>query len=183
ESGAVIDALKRIHAEKDAYREIVPGRPYVPPPQQNKLDPRTAAFEEFEGAMRHVGADTTVERALQRAVMGIGPFGAREIAARAGVDPGAPKGELGEDGAASLWKAIQELVRAIDAGASRPSSFIVDGRADFWCFPSVNRTGDAVPHASVQQLLDRHYQAVEEQEAFKALAQRIEAALRQNRAR
>ena len=182
-TGLVVDAQKRIHGEENAYREVLPGRPYVPPPPQQKLDPRTAAFEEFERAIRHMGADTTVDRALQRAVAGVSPFGAREIAWRAGVDPAAPKGDLGPDGAASLWTALREIVQAIDEGRCRPASFTALGKSEFWCFPSERSEGEPVIYGSAQELLDRYFERVDEEEAVRSLARKIEAALRQNRAR
>lgn len=181
--GVVIDALKRIHGDANAYREIVPGRPYVPPPPQDKLDPRAATFEAFEDAIRHMGVQTSVDRAVQRAVMGLSPFAAREAALRAGVEPEKTRAELTENDMRSLWDVIRELVIAIDAGRSEPSRFMLGGKPEFWCFPSVVGKGDGASYNSAQQLLDRHFEAVDEEEAMRSLTQKIESALRQNRAR
>ena len=37
ENGVIIDSLKRVDSSKSSFREILPGRQYVLPPQQEKL--------------------------------------------------------------------------------------------------------------------------------------------------
>ena len=38
--GAIMDSIKRVPATVNRYRTVLPRRPYVPPPDQPKLDPR-----------------------------------------------------------------------------------------------------------------------------------------------
>ena len=179
--GAIIDALKRVPAGENAYREILPGRPYVPPPPQEKLDPRTATFEEFEAAIRHTGRSVRIDQALQRAVMGLSPFSAALIADEAGVAEGATREELTDEAARALWDSLRRTVDRIDRGEFAPCAIERDGKADFWCFGEPPAAASVYP--SLQALLDAHFEAVEAREAARALRSAIESALRSNRAR
>src|SRR5690606_18148552 len=60
QSGKIIDAMKRIPASQNSYREILPHREYVPPPQQSKESPTEITFETFDRLLRHLPADSRI---------------------------------------------------------------------------------------------------------------------------
>ena len=81
ENGIIIDALKRVDSSKSSFREILPGRAYVMPPQQKKL---SLTENSVEAAAEEITAlrDKKLSSAIMTAVAGISPLISREIAYR-----------------------------------------------------------------------------------------------------
>ncbi len=81
ENGIIIDALKRVDSSKSSFREILPGRAYVMPPQQKKL---LLTENSVEAATEEITAlsDKKLSSAIMTAVAGISPLISREIAYR-----------------------------------------------------------------------------------------------------
>lgn len=81
ENGIIIDALKRVDSSKSSFREILPGRAYVMPPQQKKL---SLTEDSVEAATEEITAlsDKKLSSAIMTAVAGISPLISREIAYR-----------------------------------------------------------------------------------------------------
>ena len=83
----VLDAMKRISEKQNSERQLYPGIKYQNPPAQDKLNPlELKSKEEFRQIV-----EEEFSQAAFRAVMynfrGIGPYSAREIVYRAGIDP------------------------------------------------------------------------------------------------
>jgi predicted ribosome quality control (RQC) complex YloA/Tae2 family protein len=83
----VLDAMKRITEKQNSERQLYPGIKYEKPPAQNKLNPlQLEGSDEFRQII-----EEDFSQAAFRAVMynfrGIGPYSAREIVYRAGIDP------------------------------------------------------------------------------------------------
>jgi predicted ribosome quality control (RQC) complex YloA/Tae2 family protein len=108
EAGLVMDAIKRVPPTINRVRTILPRRPYVGPPPQEKATPLeaepaflAAVLARGASSARPAGAAT----ALVQAVRGISPLAAREAVFRAAgradalaaeVDPGRLAGALAE---------------------------------------------------------------------------------------
>ena len=83
ESGRIVDAIRHVNASMSRFREVLPGRVYMPPPQQDKLDPAEVTIDGLLARIPEVGR---LSRAISDAVAGIGPAAARELAWRASGD-------------------------------------------------------------------------------------------------
>jgi len=79
--GCIMDAAKRVPASINRYREVLPKRPYVPPPPQQKLRPLTASAEELLSRLQEL--EGPLARRLAQAVAGVSPLLAREVIYRA----------------------------------------------------------------------------------------------------
>ena len=77
----IVAADRHITREKNRYREVLPGRPYLPPPPYEKLDPRGPLSP--EDLPESVGS-------LPRRIDGLSPRLARALAERAGVPADRP---------------------------------------------------------------------------------------------
>ncbi|MDR1569346.1 MAG: NFACT family protein [Oscillospiraceae bacterium] len=86
-SGRIVDAVRHVNASMSRYREVLPGRLYQPPPEQDKLEPFTA--EAADIASRFAVGGGKLSRCISDAIAGIGPASARELAYRAVGDAGA----------------------------------------------------------------------------------------------
>lgn len=87
--GDILDSLKRVPSSINRYREILPGRPYVPPPPQDKIAPEHVSVKQVADflAQRPNGE---AWRALVNNIAGVSPLFAREIVYFASGDPEAP---------------------------------------------------------------------------------------------
>jgi len=113
--GDVIAGVERqVLAERNRYRELKIGAPYVPPPPYNKLDPRTASDEELAAALAG-GATSQLGRVLD----GVGPQLAAAFLAALEAEAGEDADNAREERAVAL---VRQLVEAPAAFLARHGS-------------------------------------------------------------
>lgn len=91
EPGRIIAAAKHIGPSVSRYRQVLPGREYVPPPYLSKINLTSPeAIEEIRQAIQHIASQSLDPQAVQTQLVemlsGFGPFLAGEIVARARAD-------------------------------------------------------------------------------------------------
>ena len=95
--GKILGAAKRVGSSISRYRQVLPGRDYLPPPGTEKVDPRgidSCGFDLLWGRSFAESAEPAALRAwLIETFSGFGPFLAEEVAARStegrhGLPPG-----------------------------------------------------------------------------------------------
>ncbi len=106
DTGTIIDAIKRIPASVSSVREVLPGRPYFVPGENDKLNPLTLTQSDFEA--RVFSQPLPLSKAIVASVTGFSPMLADEIAFEAGADGARP--------ASALDDAEKEAVFAAFAG-------------------------------------------------------------------
>jgi predicted ribosome quality control (RQC) complex YloA/Tae2 family protein len=87
--GDILECLKRVGADQNRYRQLLPGKPYVPPPPQSKTLPDEISLGQIESYLGQ-DPDQLTWRVLVQYVAGISPLLAREIVFRASGDAEAP---------------------------------------------------------------------------------------------
>ncbi len=106
-SGVIVDSVKRIPSSINRYRTVLPKQAYVPPPAQNKLDPRLLTVTDLRQALGKQ-ADAPLWQQLVNSVSAISPLLAREIVHRA-FRATPPAASLSQDDCASLLGAVEAL--------------------------------------------------------------------------
>ncbi len=120
ENNIIIDAIKKFSSEVSSYREVLPGKPYVEPPAQDKLNPLDTAYETFcRGIWEN--EDTALSQALFGLFSGISPFTAREICLMSGINPALPAAQSGEYELGKLYQKVRDLLEKVQNGAAQPS--------------------------------------------------------------
>ncbi|MBT9283604.1 MAG: NFACT family protein [Hydrogenibacillus schlegelii] len=154
--GRILETLHPVTADMSRYRQILPGLPYVPPPPQDKIDPRGVPEEEWIARLRAepeaLRDETALAEWLTRRVRGFGPLLARETAHRA-----ARSGGLTPAGAA------RALVRTVDivlAGGERPELLPGGDRPAFHALALTHRSGPREAFDDVLALLQVHYERI-----------------------
>jgi predicted ribosome quality control (RQC) complex YloA/Tae2 family protein len=181
----ILDGIRRVSASQSRYREVFPGRPYLPPPRQDKEHPFTITAERFFFNLRHTPAPTRIARALVEGYHGLGPDAAREIVARAGLPVTATRAEVNASQAEALWGALQEIVTGVETGKVEPWAACDPngGPVNFWVFPLTHGPQDesAKCFDSVNALLDWYFtkrqQEAELERTRAELLRVVEAAL------
>lgn len=180
--GLIVDAMKRVPQELNRYREILPNRPYVPPPAQERVHPDRLTEEELGRMIRLVPAQTRPARVLAEHVAGFSPLAGREVVARAGLPLDVTREELKPGDLAALWRSFSEVMEAVRTGRSRPTAVTSGDKAEFWLMPLKSVEGEAREFDSVQEMLDWVYARRAAHEAFQrrhqALARSVEQHLR-----
>jgi predicted ribosome quality control (RQC) complex YloA/Tae2 family protein len=86
----VVAALRHVTTRMSRRRQVIPGKPYAPPPPQDNLDPLKVTSRQLASALEP-GQDGLAIR-LARTVAGLDPLSAREILCLAGVPEADPVG-------------------------------------------------------------------------------------------
>ncbi|MDR3348612.1 MAG: NFACT family protein [Acidaminococcales bacterium] len=125
EDGAIIGCAKHIGENLNRFRQMLPGRPYLPPPPQNGGNVLT----EGAGAIAENIARSRLDlsAAVLEATVGIGPFSAREIIWRAGLTPSLPAAALDAHDIAALSEAIESIAVPIKEKTAPITVAVKDG--------------------------------------------------------
>jgi len=159
ENNLILDAIKKYGSDVSSYREVLPGKEYIAPPSQDKLDPAATVWEDFTAAMWNQPEDTDLAAAVFQVYAGISPYSARQICRQCNLDPTAAVGQAGEFELQKIYYYIRDLLRAIDEGQTTPKVHynhkkqplefgLFDGASEAgssFCrdYPSMNETCDA----------------------------------------
>lgn len=152
--GRILGAAKMIGSTTSRYRQVLPGRDYIPPPggKANSLEIDEAGFAELwhEASGEQTSGAQQIEKWLVSAFAGFGPFLAREVALRAGeASPGA------------LWKALLWLRGIVErAGYSPVIHTDPLGLIDFvYPIAGLQIEGEQHARATICEALDAYYRS------------------------
>ncbi|MHB1126148.1 MAG: Rqc2 family fibronectin-binding protein [Bacillota bacterium] len=164
-TGVIIDAIKRYTHATSRYREVLPGRPYLPPPAQDKLNPLEAREEDFIRHLLESPLDRKLPRALLETVSGLSPEMSRELVFRAGLNGEIPLNNCGEYELSKMWQSLGELINIIDQGLYRPT-LVIEGKGyltvssiDLLQYP-----GERAYEDSISRALDLYFTGRRDQE-------------------
>lgn len=138
----IVDALRRVDAEKSSYRLVLPGAQYKLPPAQEKLDIRN---EEPQRICRDILAleNSGLSSAVLKTVQGVSPLLAREVAFRVcGDDKGV--GELTTEEKMSLLCEISALKSIVIKDEAKPTMVLDEsGKPMEFSFMPVTQYGNS----------------------------------------
>jgi len=178
ESGLMLDGIRHVGAHQSRHREVMPGRPYIAPPDQGKKDPLKVEREDFLFQLRHIPGPRQLARAISEIFDGIGPEAGREIVSRAGFPPDLVRADLAPEDAETLWRTFREVTLAVAAGRISPwgTHEIPGAPAHFWLLPLTHLGLPGRTYPDLNALLCSYYQVVLGQKALaegKARLQRL----------
>lgn len=125
ERGDIIDALKRVPSALSRVRPILPHLPYIPPPPQEKIDPRTVTAAKLRYICAVAGERNKLADALVGSLRGISPQIARELAYRAAGDAAVLATRCDPN---ELALALTALFRPFTSGQGwEPTRYLRDG--------------------------------------------------------
>ncbi|KUO57947.1 MAG: RNA-binding protein [Gracilibacter sp. BRH_c7a] len=109
QTNTILDGLRRYSHLLSRYREVLPGRQYLAPPNQNKSDLVTDE-ENWMTLFLHHKLDTKVSDALVEIINGISPELAKELILRAGLDQDTILDNCGEIDFSRLYQAYSSFI-------------------------------------------------------------------------
>lgn len=164
----IIDAIKHIDSDISSVREVMPARPYLPPPAQDKtsvenLDP--AGFMEAAAI-----SQAAAEKFLLEKIKGFSPLICREACNRSGIDGRLPASSLDKKQVESLLEFIRELRYKIDSGIYSPCISYEDEALekplDFYCL-EVSQYRYVRPMKTLNEALELFYSSRDRAERLK----------------
>ena len=152
--GRIIDAIRHVSGDMSRVRQALPGLPFVPPPVQDKIDPKDLAEDALY--QRLSAQSGPLDKALAASIRGLSPVTAREIAFRA---TGMRRAEVNDLQLPELCRVICAFFQRLDAIAQPTAQMNPDGlMADVLPFPYLSlETALQKPYPTLSAALDAFY--------------------------
>lgn len=133
----IIDSVKHVDNDISSVREVMPARPYLLPPAQNKELPEDIAADKiFE--QPQVFEAKHLEGLLLNLIKGFSPYTCREICFAAGLAPKTPVSALTQADKEKLIPALRAYLSQISNSSFEPVIIYQDKNLlkplDFYCF-------------------------------------------------
>ncbi len=116
-------ALKLIDFNISRYREIMPGKFYIPPPSQNKLNPLYINREGFLNSLSAENKDLNLWKLIQNSFTGISPQSAKEVVLQANLSPEKKVSETSGADLKMLWTSFNRIATNIKNYNFQPALF------------------------------------------------------------
>lgn len=135
EEGIILDALKRF-----PDRGVMPGKPYVAPSDQGKVDPRSLDHAQFDTEIRLLPAPIPIWKWIIQSFQGFSKVAAREVLRRAGFDPATERRHLEPDHWMQIQSSFKELLHELGEGGT--PTWYKDELQDFAAYKLTGFTGE-----------------------------------------
>ena len=165
-SGVIHDAIRHADNSVNRFREIMPARPYTPPPAQEKLTPPELSSVSVRNALISAGVNT-VSKCILSIAAGFSPLLCDAVCIDAGLEPDTPPAALTEAEISRLCEALDSVKTEILSGDYHPA--LIKGGKDFHCLSVCSRAfggGDPVNYNTVNLAVDRFFTAKSESDRF-----------------
>ena len=161
ENERILDAIKHISGLVSSVREVLPGRDYFIPIQENRLDPYTLTEEQF--FTRIAARPLSCCKAIYQSLTGFSPCMANHVCHQASVDADAPIASLTEGEQLHLYRNLERLLADLKEGRFAPVIYYRGQEpVEFSAMPlSLYPDLTEAPYTSVSLLLEDYYGAKE----------------------
>lgn len=164
-SETVIDGIKRYSHTVSRYREVLPGRPYLFPPSQGKLNPLTLDEEQFRRACLETQLDTPLPNVLQKRFEGLSTIACREIVYQAGLSPDIILDHCGDYELRAVWEAFHKIISMAGRDQFEPCLALgKKGELLDYAALGLSHLGQTNRHGEMNSLLDCFFTAREKLE-------------------
>ncbi|HEU4964604.1 MAG TPA: NFACT RNA binding domain-containing protein [Bacilli bacterium] len=163
----ILDSIVHVNFGTSRHREVLPGRAYVAPPEQNKANPFDATYGEFQ-ERRAASQELPLEKFLVQTYTGLSPLVGKEIAYRAGADASVD----------AEWQAFAALIGDLREHRYQPTVVYVDGRPKaFSCIALTHLEGERKSYATMSEAIDTFYAEKSWRDALRQKSQDLERLL------
>lgn len=157
ETYRIIDSIKHVNAQMSSIREVLPGREYFIPDTMAKLNPLTAAQEEFIQTLRD--KPSPLGKAIYTSFTGISPVAAEEICWLSGLESHMTAKDLSLDMLAHLYRQFSYYMENVRLGRFQPLIYYdKNAPKEFSAIPLSHFTKYTFQeYDSISQALKRYY--------------------------
>lgn len=153
----IIDSIKHISCQVSSVREVLPGRDYLLPPGQNKINLLDVTREAFDEKVFSSGL--SLEKMIYTSFQGVSPVMAREICFRAGLDSKSAVSSLSRSDKDRLFDAAMEIANLTGEGTFTPNLVYYEKEPlEFSSLPLKMYEGfETITSPSISQILEQYY--------------------------
>ena len=157
ENDMILDSIKHISAQVSSVREVLPGRTYFIPAQQDKMNPLEETAEHF--TEHALSKPCGVAKAIYTSYTGISPLAANEFCYRADVDGDAPCASPNEAQKEKLAEVFLAAMIDIRKGRFYPNIIMhQDEPVEYAAIPLTSYASDTVvSYDSISEVLENYY--------------------------
>lgn len=157
----ILDSVKHVSFAVNSHRAILPGQPYIAPPEQNKQNPFEAAEEDIVKVLDFNAGK--LDRQLVEHFTGVSPLFAKEVIFKSGLA-----------NRTTVPKTFVQLIRQIKDRDITPAITAAANKESFYLFPLYHLKGESKTFSSVSEMLDRYYFGKAERDRVKQFAHDLE---------
>ncbi|WP_031516151.1 Rqc2 family fibronectin-binding protein [Desulfofalx alkaliphila] len=185
ESKVIIDGIKRYSHGVSRHREVLPGRDYLPPPDQGKVHPINLNEDRFFDIITTADLDMRLKDILLNSFNGFSPRMCSEIVYRCGLSPNTTLNHCGEYELRLLWNHFNSITSGIEGGKFNPTAvYDENGKpVDFAAFELTQFAGYEMQGGSMNEVLDQFYAKKEHLQLKYSKAQSLQAVIGKDLAR
>jgi predicted ribosome quality control (RQC) complex YloA/Tae2 family protein len=157
----ILDSVKHVSFAVNSFRAILPGQPYVSPPEQNKLNPFQAGAEDVLQKLDFNGGK--LDRQLVEHFGGISPLFTKEVIFQSGLA-----------NRTTVPETFIRMIKKVEVGEITPSIISTGGKEAFYLFPLEHLEGESKSFPTLSEMLDRYYFGKAERDRVKQQGNDIE---------
>ena len=157
----ILDSIKHVSFAVNSHRAILPGQPYVFPPEQHKQNPFHCDQDDL---LRKIDFNAgKIDRQLVEQFAGISPLFAKEVIFQSGLA-----------NRATVPGTFISMVKKVESGDIFPSIISAGGKDAFYLFPLEHLKGEIKTYPTLSEMLDRFYFGKAERDRVKQQGNDIE---------
>jgi len=163
ENLVIIDAIKRVDAQISSVREVMPGRPYILPPVQDKINPEAIFYNNTiieQILLLPENQEFKTEKILLDNITGFSPVLCRELCHRAHIPPEKKVRDLSPADKKNLINTLNNIIKRIIDNEYQPMAFYRDEKYqalfDFHCL-DLEQYSFKKTFTDINELLDYYY--------------------------
>jgi len=157
EKNQILDGIHHVTSAISSYRQVLPGKTYKAPPEQNKKNPLSLNQEQFYLTIRF--NEGKLDKQLVNSFTGMSPAIAKEILYQAKL----PTRE-------NLWYAFDHWMKKTKLHQYQPAIVTGQQKADFSIYPFTYLEGDVLSFATMNQCLEAFYEQKAERDTVRQKA-------------
>lgn len=164
----ILDAMKKVGSGSNRYRQILPGKVYIYPPESGRQNFLYLTEDRYYEMVAE-NPETVTERFWVQCFLGLSPIIAREFCFRAGLNPELKLKEFSKKQLSYLYQAFREVMEEIEKG---PDCGIYYFRREIVDFSTVSlhhmTDSERSAYTSVSKMLEAFYYIKDKKIRFKA---------------
>ncbi|MEH7247014.1 NFACT RNA binding domain-containing protein [Neobacillus niacini] len=157
----ILDSVKHVSFAVNSHRAILPGQPYIYPPEQNKQNPFSAVEEDL---LRKIDFNSgKLDRQIVEQFAGTSPLFAKEVIYQSGIA-----------NRTTVPKTFILMIQRIANGELKPSIMSTENKEVYYLFPLEHVNGEIKSFLTISEMLDRFYFGKAERDRVKQQGNDIE---------
>ncbi|HBT20067.1 MAG TPA: fibronectin/fibrinogen-binding protein [Peptococcaceae bacterium] len=173
----IIDAAVKYSHAVSSHREVLPGKPYITPPDQGKINPESLSEEKFYQLMFEADINDKLPDIILKKIMGLSPQTCREIVIRAGLTAETTLNECGEYELNRIWQQMNKIFHDVKTGNLKPTLVHDFSDSKYTSFAPFDLKQHPESHKSffktLNEALEIFYESKKYRQKFKELENRL----------